>query len=82
MITANDEPLARLLERPPRERAEAARRLIESLDSPDSDPAAADSERVAELVRRAQELAQGHADLIDGDLARQRVLARLRTLRS
>ncbi len=82
MIITNEEPLARLLERPPRERAEAARRLIESLDSPEGDPAAAEAERVGELVRRARELTQGHADLIDGDLARQRVLARLRTLRS
>jgi len=82
MLTSNEEPLARLLECSPRERAEAARRLIESLDPPDGDPADADAKRVAELVRRARELAQGDPDLIDGDLARQRVLARLRALRS
>lgn len=63
---------------PPRERAEAARRLSEGLDSPDGDPAKA--ERVAALARRVREITKGHADLIEGDLAQQRVLARLRTL--
>ena len=62
------------------DRAQAAHTLLRSLDeeSADSD---AEEAKIAELVRRAQEVADGSVETIDGAEVRARVVARLRALR-
>jgi putative addiction module component (TIGR02574 family) len=72
--------LAELLRLPVEERAKAARSLIDSLDDGGED---ADAERaqVTELIRRMRALDAGEVQLIDGNEARARVMARLRSVR-
>jgi len=64
---------------PAAERAELAHALLESLHG-ESDPDA-EATWLAELDRRAQAVADGTAQLVDWDDARQRIAARLRARR-
>lgn len=61
------------------ERASLARELIDSLDS-GADPDAA-TEWATEITRRAREVSDGTANLVDWESARARIAARLRALR-
>jgi len=64
---------------PPAERAKLAHALLESLhDEGDAD---AEVAWLEELDRRAQALADGTANLVDWDDARQRIAARLKARR-
>jgi hypothetical protein len=75
-----EEHIRELLKLPVEERAEAAQRLLESLDPDDADP---DAEllKAAEVTRRARSVAGGAAELVDADEVRRRVAARLREVR-
>ena len=73
--------LAELLKLSVRERADAARALLDSLDDEGEDPDAQGAQ-VAELVRRMHALESGEVQLIDSAEARARVMARLRAVRS
>jgi len=64
---------------PAEERADLAHALLESLhEGVDPD---ADTAWLAELDRRAQAVADGTANLVDWDEARERIAARLRARR-
>lgn len=80
-MARTEEHIAELLKLPVDERARVARLLLDSLDEGTPDPDA-EQKRVDELVRRARAVRDGTAELVDGDEARRRVLARLRELRS
>jgi hypothetical protein len=75
-----EEHVRELLKLPAEDRANAAKRLIDSLDEEGNDPDA-EALKITELVRRAQAVRDGTAELIDADEARRRVLARLREVR-
>jgi hypothetical protein len=75
-----DDHLAELLRRPLEERARAARALLESLDE-DSEDEGAERSQLAELLGRMNELDTGRVKLIDSVEARDRVMARLRSVR-
>lgn len=75
-----EEHIAELLKLSVDERARAARLLLDSLDDTDVDPDA-EQKRIDELVRRAHAVRDGTAELVDGDEARRRVIARLRDIR-
>ena len=62
------------------DRARVAHLLLDSLDGDEAD-LDAEKRRVDELVRRARAVRDGTAELVDGDEARRRVLARLREIR-
>lgn len=79
MASAEDH-IAELLKLTPKDRAWAARVLLDSLDDDSPDPKAGEL-KTAELIRRAQSVHDGTAELIDGDEARRRVLARLTEVR-
>jgi putative addiction module component (TIGR02574 family) len=64
---------------PAKERAELAHALLESLHE-EADPDA-EGAWLAELDRRAQAVADGTAELIDWDQARERIAARLKARR-
>ena len=68
-----------VLRLPPEERAELAYVLLESLHG-ENEPEA-DGRWLAELDRRAQAVADGTATLVDWDLARERIAARLKARR-
>lgn len=72
-----EEHIAELLKLPVDERARAARLLLDSFDDFDADPEA-ERKRIDELMRRAQAVRDGKAELVDGDEARRRVMARRR----
>ncbi len=77
--------LAELLKLSVRERADAARALLDSLDDEGADADAdadAQGAQVAELVRRMHALESGEVQLIDSAEVRARVMARLRAVRS
>ena len=80
-MARTEEHIAELLKLPVDERARVARLLLDSLDEGASDPDA-EQKRIDELVRRARAVRDGTAELVDGDEARLRVLARLHALRS
>jgi putative addiction module component (TIGR02574 family) len=80
-MASPDEALSDLLQRPPEERARAARTLLESLDDGDDDMTAIE-EQTSEILRRMQALEEGRVTLVDYAEVRQRVLARLRSLRA
>jgi len=80
-MASPDEALSELLQRPPEERARAARTLLESLDE-GADDATALEEQTSEILRRMQALEEGRVTLIDYAEVRRRVLARLRSLRA
>ena len=75
-----EEHIRELLKLPTEERANAAKLLLDSLDDEDDDPEA-EALKIAELVRRANAVHDGTAELVDADEARRRVLARLRDIR-
>ncbi len=75
-----EEHIVELLKLPPPQRTEAVRLLLDSLDGGDATPDA-ENQRISELLRRARSVVDGRAMLIDGGEARERVLARLRTIR-
>ena len=75
-----EEHIRELLKLPIEDRAHAAKLLLDSLDDGIDDPDA-ESLKVAELVRRAQAVRDGTAELVDADEARRRVIARLREVR-
>lgn len=76
-----EEHIAALLKLPAPERAQAARRLIVSLDAAEEEDPEIERAKIEELTRRAQSVVDGRATLIDGAEARARVEARLRSLR-
>lgn len=64
---------------PSEERAKLAQDLLRSLDEPfDSD---IDAAWIAELERRARELADGSVEAVDWETARERISRRLRERR-
>lgn len=75
-----EELIRELLTLPIEDRAHAAKLLLDSLDEDQDDPEA-EGFKLAELVRRAQAVRNGTADLFDAEEARRRVVARLRELR-
>jgi hypothetical protein len=75
-----EEHIRELLKLPTKERANAAKLLLESLDE-DGDDSEAEALKVAELVRRAQSVCDGTAQLVDADEALRRAKARLRAVR-
>jgi hypothetical protein len=75
-----EEHIRELLKLPIEDRAHAAKLLLDSLDEDQDDPEA-EGLKLAELVRRANAVRSGTADLCDADEARRRVMARLRELR-
>ncbi len=79
MATA-DEHIRALLDLPVEDRAHAAKRLLDSLDS-DVEDSSAEGLRTAELARRARAVAGGKAELVDATEVRRRVAARLREVR-
>jgi hypothetical protein len=79
-VAQAEEHIAELLKLSVDERARAARLLLDSLDDTDVDPDA-EQKRIDELVRRAHAVRDGTAELVDGDEARRRVIARLRDIR-
>jgi putative addiction module component (TIGR02574 family) len=79
MARAEDH-IRELLKLPPEERAQAAKILLDSLDEDGDDPEA-EALKVAELIRRAQSVLAGRAELVNPDDARRRVMARLREVR-
>jgi hypothetical protein len=79
-VAQAEEHIAELLKLSVDERARAARLLLDSLDDTDVDPDA-EQKRLDELVRRAHAVRDGTAELVDGDEARRRVIARLRDIR-
>jgi hypothetical protein len=79
-VAQAEEHIAELLKLSVDERARAARLLLDSLNDTDVDPDA-EQKRIDELVRRAHAVCDGTAELVDGDEARRRVIARLRDIR-
>jgi hypothetical protein len=75
-----EEHIRELLKLPIEDRAHAAKLLLDSLDDGTDDPEA-EGVKVAELIRRAQAVRDGSAELVDADEARRRVMARLREVR-
>lgn len=75
-----EEHIRELLKLPIEDRAHAAKLLLDSLDDGIDDPEA-EGLKVAELIRRAQAVRDGSAELVDADEARRRVMARLREVR-
>jgi hypothetical protein len=75
-----EEHIRELLKLPIEDRAYAAKLLLDSLDDGTDDPEA-EGLKVAELIRRAQGVRDGSAELVDADEARRRVMARLREVR-
>lgn len=80
-MARTEEHIAELLKLPVDERARVARVLLDRLDEGAPNPDA-ERKRIDELVRRASAVRDGAAELIDGDEARRRVLARFRELRA
>lgn len=74
------EHVRELLKLPAEERANAAKLLLDSLEEEGDDPDA-EALKLAELIRRAQAVHDGTAELVDADEARRRVLLRLRGIR-
>ena len=79
-MARSEEHLRELLKLPVEQRADAAKRLLDSLDT-DGDDLEAESLKVDELVRRARAVQSGTTDLVDAGEARKRALARLRAIR-
>jgi putative addiction module component (TIGR02574 family) len=79
MARAEDH-IRELLKLPAEERANAAKLLLDSLDEDGDDPEA-ESLKLAELVRRADAVHDGTAELFDATEVRRRVMARLRDIR-
>jgi putative addiction module component (TIGR02574 family) len=80
MPSAKDDVLLHALELPVEDRADVARELIASLDGvadPDVETAWAD-----EVERRLKEVDAGTAVVEDWDVVHDRIVARLRTLRT
>jgi hypothetical protein len=75
-MSAPAEPLEELLRRPVKERANAALRLLESLDE-GPDDVDAEHAQLQELSRRAQSLRDGSAELVDYADVDRDILARL-----
>ena len=75
-----EEHLQELLKLPVEDRAHAAKLLLDSLDEEVADPDA-QALRASELTRRAHEVADGTAELVDADEVRRRVATRLREVR-
>ena len=75
-----EEHVRELLKLPLEDRAHAAKLLLDSLDD-DPDDSDAETLRIAELTRRARAVANGSARLVDADEVRQRITARLRSVR-
>jgi len=75
-----EEHIRELLKLSIEDRAHAAKLLLDSLDEGIDDPEA-EGLKVAELIRRAQAVRDGKAELVDADEARRRVMARLREVR-
>lgn len=79
-MATTDEHIRALLSLPAKERAHAAKLLIDSLDE-DFEDTSAESMRAAELTRRARSVVDGTAAVVDIDEVRRRVAARLREVR-
>lgn len=76
---SSDDLLPAALALSPKERAKLAREILLSLhDATDSD---VDAAWVDEIDRRAQEVENGTAELVDWDTARPRIAQRLQTRR-
>lgn len=75
-----EEHIQALLELSVEDRAHAAKLLLDSLDDEAADPEA-DALRAEELTRRASNVADGTADLVDANEVGRRVAARLREVR-
>lgn len=75
-----EDHIRELLKLPVKDRAHAAKLLLDSLDDEPEDPEA-EALRAAELTRRARAVVEGTAELVDADEARRRVAARLHTAR-
>lgn len=76
-----DEHIEALLKLPVKDRARAAKLLLDSLDEDPEDPAA-EALRDAELLRRARAVADGSAELVEADEVHRRISARLRAARN
>jgi putative addiction module component (TIGR02574 family) len=76
---SSDDLLRAALELPPPERAKLARELLESLD--ESSEPGVEQAWLAEVTRRAQELADGTVEPVDWSVARERISRRLRERR-
>jgi putative addiction module component (TIGR02574 family) len=72
-------PLDELLRRPASERADAAYRLLESLDE---EPGDLDAEQLEELNRRVRSLHDGTAELIDYEQVDREVRGLLQAMSS
>lgn len=76
---SSDEILPAALALTPKERAKLARELLESLH--DVDEGDIEAEWVEEINRRASEVDNGTAKLVDWDVARHEIAERLKTRR-
>ena len=77
---SSDEILPAALALSAKERAKLAREILESLQNPDAD-ADADAAWIEEIDRRAQEVENGTAPLVDWDVARGQIAQRLKARR-
>lgn len=75
---SSDEILPAALALPAKERAKLARQILQSLQSPDTD---ADAAWVQEIDRRAQQIEDGSAQLVDWEVAREQIASRLKARR-
>ena len=74
----SDEILPAALALSAKERAKLAREILESLQNPDTD---ADAAWIEEIDRRAQQVENGTAPLVDWEVARDRIAQRLKARR-
>lgn len=75
---SSDEILPAALALPAKERAKLAREILQSLQTPDP---GADEAWVDEIDRRAQEIEDGTAQLVDWESAREQIANRLKARR-
>lgn len=75
---SSDEILPAALALSAKERAKLAREILESLQNPDAD---ADTAWIEEIDRRAQQVENGTAQLVDWDVARAQIAERLKARR-
>lgn len=76
---SRDTILAQALQLPPEERADVAKRLIDSLD--DAEEEGVEAAWLAEVERRLQDVDRGTAKLETWDAVRARIAARLHASR-
>ena len=75
---SSDEILPAALALPAKERAKLAREILQSLQTPDP---GADAAWIDEIDRRAQEIEDGTAQLVDWESARDQIANRLKARR-